>query len=51
MTKLGAQRIHVIRGRGGNLKHRALRLDTGNFTWGTEGKISNFFKNFQLKFL
>jgi small subunit ribosomal protein S8e len=37
MTKLGAQRVHVIRVRGGNLKYRALRLDTGNFTWGTEG--------------
>jgi len=36
MTKLGAQRVHVIRVRGGNLKYRALRLDTGNFTWGTE---------------
>ena len=38
MTKIGAQRVHIIRGRGGNLKFRALRLDTGNFTWGSEGK-------------
>eukprot|EP00301_Raphidiophrys_heterophryoidea_P022662 c6771_g1_i1.p1 GENE.c6771_g1_i1~~c6771_g1_i1.p1 ORF type:complete len:219 (+),score=49.27 c6771_g1_i1:38-658(+) len=36
MTKLGAKRIHLMRVRGGNIKHRALRLDTGNFSWGTE---------------
>jgi len=36
LTKLGAKRIHLVRGRGGNLKHRALRLDNGNFSWGTE---------------
>lgn len=36
MTKLGAKRIHLFRARGGNLKHRALRLDSGNFSWGTE---------------
>ncbi|KXN74807.1 ribosomal protein S8e [Conidiobolus coronatus NRRL 28638] len=35
-TKLGAKRIHSIRVRGGNTKHRALRLDTGNFSWGSE---------------
>ena len=35
-TKLGAKRIHVVRVRGGNIKHRALRLDTGNFSWGSE---------------
>merc|ERR1711924_288609 len=28
--------IHTVRCRGGNLKHRALRLDTGNFSWGSE---------------
>ena len=39
MTKIGAQRVHIIRGRGGNLKFRALRLDTGNFTWGSEGSL------------
>jgi hypothetical protein len=38
MTKLGATRIHNIRTRGGNQKFRALRLDTGNFSWGSEGK-------------
>ena len=36
MTKLGATRIHNIRTRGGNQKFRALRLDTGNFSWGSE---------------
>jgi len=25
-----------VRCRGGNIKHRALRLDTGNFAWGSE---------------
>ena len=39
MTKLGNKRIHLVRGRGGNNKHRALRLDTGNFSWGSEGKL------------
>ena len=28
-TKIGQKRIHVIRVRGGNLKFRALRLETG----------------------
>lgn len=37
MTKLGPKRIHELRVRGGNTKQRALRLDTGNFSWGTEG--------------
>merc|ERR1711972_615933 len=35
-TKLGPQRIHTVRVRGGNIKRRALRLDTGNFSWGSE---------------
>ncbi|EAU91660.1 40S ribosomal protein S8 [Coprinopsis cinerea okayama7 len=35
-TKLGPKRIHTVRGRGGNLKYRALRLETGNFAWGSE---------------
>ncbi|KAK9760622.1 ribosomal protein S8A [Basidiobolus ranarum] len=35
-TKLGAKRIHEVRVRGGNRKFRALRLDTGNFSWGSE---------------
>merc|ERR1712225_184266 len=36
MTKLGARRIHPVRTRGGNLKHRALRLESGNYAWGSE---------------
>merc|ERR1712066_766829 len=36
MTKIGEKNIHVVRARGGNLKFRALRLDSGNFSWGTE---------------
>jgi len=35
-TKIGPKRIHLVRGRGGNLKYRALALETGNFSWGTE---------------
>ena len=36
LTKLGSKKIHTIRVRGGNLKYRALRLDSGNFSWGSE---------------
>jgi len=36
-TKLGGKRIHLVRVRGGNFKRRALRLDAGNFSWGSEG--------------
>merc|ERR1712093_806973 len=36
MTKLGARRIHTVRVRGGNIKHRALRLESGNYAWGSE---------------
>ncbi|KAI0769376.1 ribosomal protein S8e [Trametes elegans] len=35
-TKLGPKRIHTVRVRGGNIKFRALRLDSGNFAWGSE---------------
>ncbi|KAF8532501.1 40S ribosomal protein S8 [Gautieria morchelliformis] len=35
-TKLGAKRIHTVRVRGGNIKYRALRLESGNFAWGSE---------------
>ncbi|XP_066990430.1 small ribosomal subunit protein eS8-like [Macrobrachium rosenbergii] len=38
MTKLGPQRIHTVRTRGGGKKYRALRLDTGNFSWASEGQ-------------
>ena len=36
MTKIGAKRTREVRCRGGNMKYRALRLDTGNFSWGSE---------------
>ena len=36
MTRIGDKRIHSVRCRGGNMKFRALRLDAGNFSWGTE---------------
>lgn len=36
MTKIGPKRVHRVRCRGGNIKHRAMRLDTGNFSWGSE---------------
>jgi small subunit ribosomal protein S8e len=35
-TKLGHSRIRPVRGRGANYKFRALRVDTGNFSWGSE---------------
>jgi small subunit ribosomal protein S8e len=36
MTKIGAKRVREVRGRGANMKYRALRLDAGNFSWGSE---------------
>ena len=36
-TRIGSKRIHLVRTRGGNTKYRALRLDSGNFSWGSEG--------------
>merc|ERR1719450_1893349 len=36
MTKMGALRVHTVRCRGGSTKFRAMRLDTGNFSWGSE---------------
>merc|ERR1711935_465016 len=36
MTKLGNKRVRTVRGRGGNMKYRALRLESGNFSWGSE---------------
>uniref|UniRef100_A0A194AQZ8 40S ribosomal protein S8 n=1 Tax=Pinctada fucata TaxID=50426 RepID=A0A194AQZ8_PINFU len=35
-TRIGSHRVHTIRTMGGNKKYRALRLDTGNFSWGSE---------------
>ncbi|CCH62704.1 hypothetical protein TBLA_0I00410 [Henningerozyma blattae CBS 6284] len=37
MTKIGGKRIHSVRTRGGNQKFRALRIETGNFSWASEG--------------
>jgi len=37
VTRIGPKRIHIVRTRGGNRKFRALRLDSGNFSWGSEG--------------
>jgi small subunit ribosomal protein S8e len=36
-TKLGEPKVTSVRVRGGHTKLRALRLDTGNFAWPTEG--------------
>merc|ERR1712048_583661 len=36
MTKLGTKRVRPVRCRGGNMKYRALRLDSGNYAWGSE---------------
>jgi small subunit ribosomal protein S8e len=36
LTKIGPKRVRLVRCRGGNLKCRALRLDHGSFTWGSE---------------
>lgn len=36
MTKLGARKIINVRGRGNNIKRRALRNDHGNYSWGSE---------------
>jgi len=36
MTKIGTKHVVPIRVRGGNFKYRALRLETGNFSWGSE---------------
>ncbi|KAI0244091.1 ribosomal protein S8A [Massospora cicadina] len=35
-TKLGPKRIHIVRTRGGNTKFRAMRLETGTYSWGSE---------------
>merc|ERR1712066_595099 len=36
-TKLAEKRIRQVRTRGGSIKLRALRLNTGNFVWQSEG--------------
>jgi ribosomal protein eS8 len=41
MTRIGATRVHQVRTRGGNVKMRALRLETGNFSWPTLGAYTS----------
>ena len=36
MTRIGELRVHPVRARGGLIKHRAIRLESGNFSWGSE---------------
>jgi len=36
--QIGPKRIRTVRTRGGNTKYRALRVDTGNFSWASECK-------------
>ena len=36
MTRIGARRVHSVRVRGGNVKQRAIRLDKGLYSWGSE---------------
>mmetsp|Transcript_33737 Transcript_33737/g.78156 ORF Transcript_33737/g.78156 Transcript_33737/m.78156 type:complete len:212 (+) Transcript_33737:75-710(+) len=36
LCKLGHRRVRPVRGRGGNMKFRALRIDAGSFSWGSE---------------
>merc|ERR1712085_211010 len=33
---VGAKRVRVVRCRGANMEYRALRLDSGNYAWGSE---------------
>ena len=46
-TKLGAKSVHLVRTMGGNTKYRAMRLDQGNFSWGSEG---SFVLHFSIQF-
>jgi small subunit ribosomal protein S8e len=36
LTKLGSKKVTLVRCRGGNIKKRALRLETGSYSWGSE---------------
>merc|ERR1719377_397535 len=36
LCKLGAKRVRPVRCRGGNMKYRALRIDNGTYSWGSE---------------
>eukprot|EP00088_Acartia_fossae_P060890 TRINITY_DN73012_c0_g1_i1.p1 TRINITY_DN73012_c0_g1~~TRINITY_DN73012_c0_g1_i1.p1 ORF type:complete len:212 (-),score=20.31 TRINITY_DN73012_c0_g1_i1:93-728(-) len=37
-TKLAAPRIYTSRVRGGRIKYRAMRLNTGHYSWSSEGQ-------------
>ena len=37
MTRIGEKSVHLVRCRFGIVKRRALRLDSGNFSWPTQG--------------
>lgn len=34
--KLGGKRVRPVRCRGGNMKYRALKLESGSYSWGSE---------------
>lgn len=36
MTKLGPKKVITVKGRGANMKYRALKIDHGTFSWGSE---------------
>lgn len=36
IQQIGVRRVRTVRVRGGNIKARALRLNHGNFAWGSE---------------
>merc|ERR1719231_263928 len=36
LTRIGEKKISLVRGRGGNMKRRGLKLDAGNFSWASE---------------
>jgi len=35
-TRIGPKQVTTVRARGGNTKYRALHLDSGNYSWGSE---------------
>jgi len=37
VTRLAPKRVRKVRCRGGNIKLRALRLESGSYSWGSEG--------------
>jgi ribosomal protein eS8 len=45
-TKIGPKHVNLVRVRGGHYKFRALRLETGNFSWASESTSSQFLEFF-----